>query len=118
MRTLIVAGTFVVMISGLLVWTTTALGQDSWTLTVNLRNVPIGVHKIYVVVKSPFGSDWTEWVDNKLNPHAVFPLLKDEFPSGYYFKICASTNALGAHPCSTYKSTGNNQTLNWYFNGP
>jgi hypothetical protein len=29
-------------------------------LTVNLLNVPFGVHKIYVVVKSPFGSDWAK----------------------------------------------------------
>ena len=116
MRTLIVFGIFIVVISGLLAWTTTALAEDSWTLTVNLLNVPFGVHKIYVVVKSPFGSDWTEWVDNQINPHATFPLLKNEFPSGYHFKICAGTNSLGTHPCSTYMSTGNNQTLNWDFN--
>jgi hypothetical protein len=116
MRTLIVPGIVIIMISGLLTWTTTALAQDSWTLTVNLLNVPFGFHKIYVLVKGPFGADLGEWVNNQINPHTTFTLLKNEFPSGYYFKICASTNSLGTYPCSTYMSTGNNQTLNWDFN--
>ncbi len=115
MRALIVAGIVIVMILGLLASTTTALAQDSWTLTVNFLNVPFGIHKVYVLVKGPFGADLAEWVNNEINPHTTFTLLKNEFPSGYYFKICASTNSLGTYPCSTYRSTGNNQTLNWDF---
>ncbi len=97
---------------------------DTWQLTVNMINPPIGINNFYVYVTGPDGNTesasglWNDHIlseNNTNNATAVMDMSPGEIPVGEKFRICPNYDFIGSaitnSPCIwfTHSSNGNMQ---------
>ena len=74
------------------------------TLTVHVVGVPFGDSTLHIEVQGPFGSHLYDNIPNAQHPSTAFNMPGNEYPIGYYYKICVSSNIVGFFlpHCSQY----------------
>ena len=97
---------------------------DTWQLTVNMINPPVGINNFYVYVTGPNGNTesasglWNDHILSENNPNnatAVIDMPPGEIPVGEMFRVCPNYDFIGSaitnSPCSwfTHSSNGNMQ---------
>ena len=69
---------------------TPAQSTPDWTLTVNVVGVPFGDSTLNLEVRGPFGSHLYDSIPNSQYPRTAFNMPGDQYPTGYYYRVCVS----------------------------
>jgi hypothetical protein len=74
---------------------TYAQSTQDWTLTVYVVRVPFGESTIHLEVQGPFGNHLYDNIPNSQHPSTAFDMPGDQYPTGYYYRVCVSSNIVG-----------------------